>query len=87
LRRAWLNCEWTGINKPSIDPQKEATAADVRIAAGLTTREREAKLYNGSEYDDNAAQLAIENAALAAANESLQPAPEPAPAEREEGRE
>jgi len=90
LRRAWLNCEWTGINKPSIDPQKEATAADVRIAAGLTTREREAKLYNGSEFDDNAAQLAIENAALAEANESLQPPAAQAteqPEEREEGRE
>jgi len=82
LRRAWLNCEWTGINKPSIDPQKEAAAADTRIAAGLSTREREAKLYNGSEFDDNAAQLALENAALAAAQESLQP-PEPAPMQPE----
>ncbi len=82
LRRAWLNCEWNGINKPSIDPQKEATAADTRIAAGLTTREREAKLYNSSEFDDNAVQLTIENTALAAANKSMQP-PKPAPAPQE----
>lgn len=82
LRRAWLNCEWTGIQKPSIDPQKEATAVDLRIAQGATTREREAKLYNGSEYDDNVAQLAEENAALAAAKKPL--APEPAPAAQPE---
>jgi len=78
LRRAWLNCEWTGIQKPSIDPQKEATAVDLRIAAGATTREREAKIYNGSEYDDNVAQLAKENAALAEAKKSLRPEPAPA---------
>jgi lambda family phage portal protein len=79
LRRAWLNCEWTGIQKPSIDPQKEATAVDLRIAQGATTREREAKIYNGSEYDDNVAQLAKENAALAEAKKSLRPEPAPAP--------
>jgi lambda family phage portal protein len=75
LRRAWLNCEWNGINKPSIDPQKEATAVDLRIAQGTTTREREAKLYNGSEYDDNVAQLQRENDKLAEAQKNMKPTP------------
>jgi lambda family phage portal protein len=79
LTRAWLNCDWIGINKPSIDPQKEATAADTRIAAGLTTRAREAKAYNGSEFSENVSRLAIENADLAKANKSITPAA-PAPA-------
>jgi lambda family phage portal protein len=73
-RKAWLNCEWTGINKPSIDPQKEATAADLRIAAGLTTREREAKLNNGSDFSENIERLAMENEELADANAPLAPA-------------
>jgi lambda family phage portal protein len=64
LSRAWLNSDWLGSSKPSIDPQKEANAADVRIAAGLTTRTREAKIYNGSEFTDNVGRLKIENAAL-----------------------
>jgi len=71
LRAAWLNCDWIGINKPSIDPSKEADAADKRIAAGLLTRERAAQDYNGSEYTQNVERLKIENKELAEANKPL----------------
>ncbi len=71
MRRAWLNCSWVGINKPSIDPLKEAKAVNERIAQGLTTRERESKAYNGSEYTENIERLKIENADLAEAKKDL----------------
>lgn len=79
LRRAWLNCEWTGITMPSMNPTDDAKAADLRIAAGLTTREREAILHNGSDYEENVARLALENEVLAAANKSMQPTKPAAP--------
>ena len=68
---AWLSCSFVGRNLPSIDPQKEATAVDTRIAAGLTTREREAQNYNGSDFEDNVAKLKIENQKLQEANTNI----------------
>lgn len=73
-RRAWSRCNWIGINHPSIDPLKEANAAVVRISEGLSTRDREAAAYNGTDFSDNVAELAIENAQLADANAPLETA-------------
>ncbi|KKM00014.1 hypothetical protein LCGC14_1808710, partial [marine sediment metagenome] len=73
VRRAWLNCSWVGINKPSIDPLKEAKAATERINQCLTTRERESKAYNGSEFTENIERLKVENAEVAEAKKSLGP--------------
>ena len=70
-RRAWARCNWIGINHPSIDPLKEARAATVRISEGLTTRDREAAAYNGSDFSDNVNELMTENRQLAEANEPL----------------
>lgn len=80
FRAAWLNCDWIGVPQPSIDPKAEAEAVDLRIAACLTTRERAAREYNGSEFSENAERLTVENAELAKANKSLEPKPKPAPA-------
>ena len=77
IRRAWLNCEWTGITMPSMNPTDDAKSADLRIAAGASTRERESILYNGSDFEENVARLTDENEKLAAANKSMQP-PKPA---------
>lgn len=71
IKSAWLDCSWIGRSHPSIDPQREANASDIRIKAGLTTREREANIYNGSDFDDNVSKLKSENEALAEANASL----------------
>lgn len=75
LQAAWLNADWIGIPYPAIDPLKEANAANARIAAGLTTREREAREYNRSEFSENVSRLKVENEQLAEANASMQPAP------------
>lgn len=67
--RAWLCSEWIGNPMPSIDPVKDATAADLRIAQGATTRERNALEFNGSDFYDNATRQKREREAM--------PAPEP----------
>ncbi len=73
VRKAWTNHAWNGDKQPSIDPQKEATADDIRIAQGTTTRERVAMEYNGSDAMENINRLTQENTALAAAIAPLQP--------------
>lgn len=75
FRAAWLNSNWIGINQPSIDPARESKAAHQRIADGLTTRSRESRKYNGSEYDENIERLGSENASLAAVNQPLEAQP------------
>lgn len=77
IRRAWLDCSWIGKSYPSIDPKKEADAADVRIKQGSTTREREAQIYNNSDFNDNCAKLKIENEKLSEVNKGQQEDPEP----------
>ncbi|HET6499057.1 MAG TPA: phage portal protein [Coriobacteriia bacterium] len=78
FRAAWVNCDWIGSPQPNIDPRAEADAAEKNIALGLTTRAREASALNGSDFADNVSRLKVENDALAAAQESLQPpSPEP----------
>ncbi|MFW6312255.1 MAG: phage portal protein [Spirochaetota bacterium] len=72
IRRAWLNCQWVGISKPSVDPLKEAKAATARIDDGLTTREREAKQHNGTDFWDNVKRLGAENRALGEAGGGTQ---------------
>jgi lambda family phage portal protein len=77
VRRAWLSAAWIGAGKPSIDPLKEANAARTRIQDGLTTRERESMIYNGSDYRDNVKRLKIENELLREANGTTEGAEAP----------
>lgn len=44
-----------------LDPVKEATAAEKRIAIGVSTRQRESIEMTGTDFDANVAQLAREN--------------------------
>lgn len=71
LRRAWKNANWTGLSKPSIDPLKEAKAAQARVVEGHSTREFEALQYNGSDFHANVDRLADENQRLAEARMPL----------------
>jgi lambda family phage portal protein len=68
LDAAWLNHSWLGQSMPTMDPEKEARAVDIRIAQGTLTREKAAMQHNGSDFTENVARLEIENAALAKAN-------------------
>jgi lambda family phage portal protein len=60
IRRAVLKCNWSGASAGSIDPKKEADAADQRVRAGFSTIEREAAELNGSDWRDNVVQQSQE---------------------------
>ena len=76
VRLAWLAGSWNGINRPNVDPLKEVAAIERRERLGHTTKEREAKAYNGSDYRENIERLKTENALIADVNEPLRGDPQ-----------
>lgn len=62
VRKAMLRCIWTGASAGSLDPQKEVTAADLKVQCGFSTIERESAELNGSNYRDNIRQQSLEQA-------------------------
>lgn len=61
-RAAWCGCGWTGPAPGQLNPTVEVNAAVAKMAAGLSTGEREALAMNGSDYTENIEQLATERA-------------------------
>ena len=59
-RQAWCAAEWYGPVMGVLDPVKEAEGAGMRIALGLSTREKEAAEMTGTDFDTNIQQLAME---------------------------
>ena len=52
IRKAWLGTLWTGDAQPSLDPVKDANAADIRLnKTYLTTHDEEARAFNGSDWE------------------------------------
>lgn len=41
MPQAWSRCDWIGVGKGWVDPQREAEAAALRVSSGLSTYERE----------------------------------------------
>ena len=60
IRAAWLRAAWSGASQGSIDPLKDAQAAERRIKLGLSTQERECLEMNGSDWRANAEQQGLE---------------------------
>ena len=79
MRRAYLACEWVGDGPISMDPVKDVTAAEGRIRLELSTRQKEATLYDGGDWEANHQQLAIENEAIKRDGTGPAAAPAPAP--------
>ena len=84
IRASWCKCNWIGSTMQQLDPLKEVSAAEKRIALNLSTQEREAAEFNGSDWGENIAKRKREIAALAelsaaglTAKESAQDAPDP----------
>lgn len=50
IRAAWLGHEWIGPTKPILDPVKEITAAERRMAMGITTAEEETAAYSNTSW-------------------------------------
>lgn len=53
IREAWLNCEWSGVPMPNIDPQKTAEADRMYVELGAQTLDDVARNYNGSSGKAN----------------------------------
>lgn len=64
IRACWCKCEWIGSTMQQLDPLKEVNAAEKRIALNLSTQEREAAEFNGSDWGENIAQRKREIAAI-----------------------
>ncbi len=65
VRKAWTTAEWSGPAQGQIDPIKEVTAADKRVASGFSTIEQETMLINGGDYDKNMEQRKLEKRKMA----------------------
>lgn len=74
IRAAWCRGAWVGDGPGSIDPTKEITAARDRIAANISTLDRECMLHDGSSWRDVARQRGREREFIAAQGGS-EPAP------------
>ena len=61
IKKAYCRAQWNGPAPGMLDPVKEATAAEKRIAIGVSTRQRESIEMTGTDFDANVAQLAREN--------------------------
>lgn len=61
---AYARSKWIGPGKGFVDPVKEAQAAAMRVALGLSTLEEEAAELTGTDYADNMEQIKGEIAAM-----------------------
>ena len=68
IRKAYTRATWNGPAQGNLDPVKEVSASVKRIENGLSTREDECAMINGSDYEDNVRTLIGENEKLAEAN-------------------
>lgn len=50
VRAAWCAAVWTGDGPGSIDPVKEVTAAEKRVALGISTLQAESVLHDGVDW-------------------------------------
>lgn len=72
VRKAYTNATWNGPAQGQLDPLKEVNATVKRLQYGLSTREDECAMMNGSDYEDNVRTLRSENEMLKNANEPIE---------------
>lgn len=60
IRKAWSTADWFGPSMSILDPVKDAEGSALRVAFGLSTREREAAEMTGSDFEANMEELAYE---------------------------
>ena len=46
----WMQCVWTGLNRPSVDRNKEANASQTLLDNGLTTYDIESRRHSGLSF-------------------------------------
>lgn len=64
IRKAYCKAEWNGPAKGMLDPVKEVTAAEKRVANGFSTRSSETMEMTGGDFYTNADQLKSEEKKL-----------------------
>ena len=80
IRAAWSNSEWYAPVIGQIDPVKEVQGAQLRIALGLSTHEKEAAEMTGTDFAENIEKLLEEQKMM----EELQPEIKETPPENNE---
>lgn len=71
IKAAWSNANWVGIQRPNIDPLRDAKALAMEVKEGFKTRDAAAHETNGSDFDQNAERLEKENEKLVKANKPI----------------
>jgi lambda family phage portal protein len=64
VRKAYLGAQWVGPAPGSLDPLKDANAAEKRINIGTSTVERETMELNGGDWESNIPQIKKERRML-----------------------
>lgn len=64
IRWCYSKCQWIGSTMQQLDPLKEVQAAKERVALNISTQEREAAEFNGSDWQENITQRQRELEAL-----------------------
>ena len=65
IKMCWSNADFRTEDSKLLDPVKEIEAARLRIELGLSTRTKEAAELTGTDFNENVAELAIENQLMA----------------------
>lgn len=65
IRKAYSRAEWNGPAQGLLNPVQEVAAAEKRVANGFSTRTKEAKEMNGTDYFRNIEQLKRETEIMA----------------------
>jgi capsid protein len=60
IRGAWLKAEWSGLSRPSVDIQREASALIKVLATGNITNDYISRRFSGVSYQANQYKLARE---------------------------
>jgi len=76
IRAAWCGAEWTGDALGSLDPVKEAEAAEKRVALGISTKDAESIQHDGVPWIVKHRQRVREEEAERAAGLAADPAAE-----------
>lgn len=78
IRSAWCAATWTGDGPGSLDPVKEVTAAEKRVALGISTKDAESILHDGVDWETKHRQRVEEINAEKRDGIYIQPAGSPA---------
>lgn len=49
-KSAWLNCAWTGLSRPSVDPKDETLASEHKVESIFSTYDIECRKHSGLSF-------------------------------------